>query len=396
MGREKNILDHLGVIVRWRRMIGVCVCAVCLVTAAISLTLPKAYRAHAVVYPPKESQGMSGLSALLGNLPLGLLGMGGAAASATDFMPVIRSERVAEAIARRFELMERYRLETREGLLKTIASRLEVQLSREQFLSISYEDETPELSAEITNAFVDELKRALRERSREQARSLRVYLEERLVRAKAEMDTAEAAYNRFQQEHMAIDLETQAKSQIESAAKLINLLAELSVEREVASRLMAPDNPELRRLDITMSGAEAALDNLLMGHPSADGGRASAEGQLPEIFIPFREVPAIGLKALQLKRDVEIQNAIYQFVRQEYEKARFEEEKESPLVVVLDRAVPPDFRSRPRRTVMVALAGGLSLMVSVLLAFLFEALRGLDEENRSKLDGILGEWRRKR
>jgi uncharacterized protein involved in exopolysaccharide biosynthesis len=81
---------------------------------------------------------------------------------------------------------------------------------------------------------------------------------------------------------------------------------------------------------------------------------------------------------------------------QEYEKSRFEEEKETSLVVVLDRAVPPDFRSRPRRGLMVAVAGGLSIAVSVLLAFLFEAVQGMEGENRSKLDGILKELRLKR
>ena len=45
---------------------------------------------------------------------------------------------------------------------------------------------------------------------------------------------------------------------------------------------------------------------------------------------------------------------------------------------------------------MVAVAGGLSLAVSVLLAFLFEAVQGMEGENRSKLDGILKELRLKR
>jgi hypothetical protein len=45
---------------------------------------------------------------------------------------------------------------------------------------------------------------------------------------------------------------------------------------------------------------------------------------------------------------------------------------------------------------MVAIAGGLSLAISVLLAFLFEALGGLEGENRDKLDAILRDLRLKR
>ena len=202
MERERNILDHLGVIVRWRRMIIFSILTVCLITAAISLILPEVYRARAVVYPPQESQDMLGLSALMGNLPMGLLGMGDDAVSPTEFIPVLQSERVAENIIQRFNLKERYGAETREELYLMVAEKLEVELSREQFLNVSYGAETPELTAEITNAFVEELDRALQERRREQSTSSRLYLEERLAQAKQKMLDAELAYNRFQKEHM--------------------------------------------------------------------------------------------------------------------------------------------------------------------------------------------------
>ncbi len=393
MEHEKNILDHLGVVVRWRRMIVICVLGVSLATAGISLILPKAYRSHAVVYPPKESQDMFGLSSLLGDLPMGLLGMGGSTMSATDFVPVLESDRVADAIAARYGLLERYEAETREDLLLIIDDRLDVELSREQFLTVSYEEETPELAAEITNAFVEELDRALQARRIEQSRSLRDYLDRRLAEAKEDMLEAEQTYNQFQKKHMAIDLETQAKAQIDGAAEMFGAYAELYVKREIAARRMAPGHPKIKQFDLEIAGARSALDELLMGRGSGSSAQADPDKALPDIFIPFRDIPELGLEALQLVRDVEIHNAIYTFVRQEYEKARFEEEKETPLVIVLDPAAPPDYRSRPRRTMMVAVAGGLSLAVSLLLAFLLEALAGLEGENRRKLDTMLRDLR---
>ena len=92
-------------------------------------------------------------------------------------------------------------------------------------------------------------------------------------------------------------------------------------------------------------------------------------------------------------RDIEIQNAIYKFVRQEYEKARLEEDKEVAQVIVLDKAVPPDSRSRPRRTLMVLLAGGLSLVLSILFAYVVEAVSGMDASSRDKWSDIKREYR---
>ena len=394
MEREKNILDHLGVIVRWRRTLFTSVATVTLATAGISLILPEAYRARTVIYPPQESQDMFGLSALLGNLPMGLLGGGQGSVSPTEFVPVIQSERVAEAIVRRFNLAERYAPENREELLQMVAERLEVELSREQFLTVSYEDETPELAADIANAFVEELNRTLQERRLKQKSSFRVYMEKRMDEAKRNMLESERLYGQFQQEHMVIDLETQAKAQIESSGRMISDLAERIVQREVAASMLEPDHPKLNQLDLEIAAVKAALDRVLMETSPPPGG--GMDGKLPDIFIPFREVPDLGLQSLQFMRDMKIQNAIYQFVLQEYEKARFEEETELAIVVVLDPAVPPETRSRPRRTVMVALAFGLSLMLSIGLAFLFEALQGLEGESQAKLNAILGELKGKK
>ena len=375
------------------------VITVSLATAGISLVLPEAYRARAVVYPPIEGGDAFGLSSLMSDLPMSFLGIGDGAVSATEFVPILESARVAEAVAEKFKLAERYQPKTREELRMMMSDRLEVQLSREQFLNVSYEDQTPQLAADITNTFIDQLDRALRERSQEKSASFRRFLEERLQTAKADMQTAEQAYNLFQQDNMAIDLDAQAKSQIESANKLITELAMLTLEAEVASHLMSPDNPKVRQLETQITATRDVLDRFLMGkRPNVEGApggapRVRAESETPEIFIPFRDMPDLGLTAVRLKRDVEIQSAIYQFVRQEYEKARFEEEKETVQVVVLDRAVAPDTRSSPRRSLMVILAFSLSLVVSVFIAFLIEGYRRLSGDDRTKLDGILTDLR---
>jgi len=104
MPNESGILDHIAVIVRWRRMIITAFFVVTIATAVISFLLPEAYRANAVVYPPNQGSDMLGLSGLMGDLPLGLLGLGEGGVSATDFVPVLESERVAEAVAEKFNL----------------------------------------------------------------------------------------------------------------------------------------------------------------------------------------------------------------------------------------------------------------------------------------------------
>jgi len=270
-----------------------------------------------------------------------------------------------------------------------VDERLEVELSREQFLTVSYEASTPRSAADQTNAFVEELDRALRERKREQAGSLRQYFETRVSEADLEVRAAELAYKQFQTESMAIDLETQAKAQIETAGILVSSLAELIIKNEVAGRLMEANHPKLKQFEIEIEATSQAIDRLLMGPDDP----AARTNELPDIVIPFRRVPDLGYRALQLMRDIEIQNAIYKFVRQEYEKSKLEEDKEIAQVIFLDKAVPPDTRSSPRRALMVFLGGGLSLVLSILFAYVFEAIANLDASSRDKWSEIKRELR---
>lgn len=391
METEKNFLDHLAVLVRWRRMIIVTCITVSVVTAGISLILTPVYRASAVLFPPSESQGSLGISAILEKLPVGMLGIGESVVSATEFVPILKSQRVAEAIISRFNLQETYDAETREELLQMVDDRLEVELSREQFLTVSYEAESPEAAAEITNAFVEELDLALKHRRELQARDLRSYLEKRLAQAERGMIDAELAYNGFQKQHSAIDIESQTKAQIDAYTSLISsTLGEMYIRREIAALQMNPDNSRVRQLDIEIEGAREALDGILEG--SDPDSSESAIRDMPGIMLPMDKIPDLGLQAMRLMREMEIRNLIYQFVLQEYEKSSFEEKKETSLVVVLDPAVPPDFRSRPRRALMVGTAAGLSLLLSILVAFLAEAMRSPAPENRSRLEAIRREF----
>ena len=387
MEPQRNFLDHLAVLVRWRRTILVTCLTVSVATAGVSLIMTPVYRASAVLFPPSESQGTLGISAILEKLPVGMLGMGESGVSATEFVPVLKSQRVAEAIIRRFNLQEAYQVDTREELLQMVDDRLEVELSREQFLTVSYEAETPERAAEIANAFVEELDLALRHRREQQARDLRRYLEKRLAQAERSMIEAEQAYNAFQKEHSAIDVESQTKAQIDAYSSLItSTLGEMIIRREIAALQMNPDNSRVRQLDIEIEGAKEALDGILGGVRPDSSVRAARD--LPDIMLPMDRIPDLGLQALRHMREMEIRNLIYQFVLQEYEKSSFEEKKETSVVVVLDPAVPPDFRSRPRRALMVVTAAGLSLLLSILVVFLLEAVRSPDPANRSRLEAI--------
>ena len=67
------------------------------------------------------------------------------------------------------------------------------------------------------------------------------------------------------------------------------------------------------------------------------------------------------------------QQAIFDLTAKQYEFARLDEARDTMIVQVLDRAVPPDRKSKPKRAIIVVLATLLSGIVAVLWALLREA-----------------------
>jgi tyrosine-protein kinase Etk/Wzc len=67
---------------------------------------------------------------------------------------------------------------------------------------------------------------------------------------------------------------------------------------------------------------------------------------------------------VRLLREVRIQEQLHALLTAQFEEARLAEVRDVVTVEVLDRAVPPDKRVRPRRSVLVAGAFVLSLAVA--------------------------------
>ena len=90
---------------------------------------------------------------------------------------------------------------------------------------------------------------------------------------------------------------------------------------------------------------------------------------MPKLKRP--KAPEIGVEYIRLKRDVEIQNKIFELLTTLYEQAKIEEAKDTPTIQILDRAVPPEKKYKPRRMILVVVWTSAALIFSIILAFIF-------------------------
>lgn len=88
----------------------------------------------------------------------------------------------------------------------------------------------------------------------------------------------------------------------------------------------------------------------------------------------WQQSPQLVFEQTQLSRQVETHQQVYTTLSHEYETARIQEVNDTPVITIVERAVPPELRSWPKRTLMVMIAFVAALTIGVLLALTVDFL----------------------
>lgn len=77
---------------------------------------------------------------------------------------------------------------------------------------------------------------------------------------------------------------------------------------------------------------------------------------------------------LRAFRSVKMQEAVYEFLTEQYEQYRIQESRDTPTVQVLDRAVPAQRKAKPIRWLICVSATAAAFFGSVVLAAFLESI----------------------
>jgi uncharacterized protein involved in exopolysaccharide biosynthesis len=99
--------------------------------------------------------------------------------------------------------------------------------------------------------------------------------------------------------------------------------------------------------------------------------------------------PDLGLEYARLKRNLLIQETLFDFVSELYEKARFDEARNTPVVQVLDKADAPHLRSSPKRSIIVLTVFCLSIIEGFFLIFLLEYFKSIKNSRNDEYEKLV-------
>lgn len=359
---EISIIDLLIILAKRKKMIFCTTFGAAVLAVAVSLLLPSTYEASTRMMPPQQNQ--SSASALLSQLG-GLAGAAGGIAGLKNpndlYVGMLRSRTVADKLIARFDLKAVYNTPSQAMARSRLEESTVISVGKDGLITIAFEGRDQKLVAPVANAYVVELLGLTKVLAVTEASQRRVFFERQLQASKEQMEKAERALKGGLDARGVISVDGESRAMVETVARLRAQASAKEVQLSSMRAFVTASNPQFQRVEQELIGLRAELSKLENGRANAAPAGAGAGAS------------SGGLENVKLLRDLKYHQMLYELLAKQYEVARLDEAKDPPIIQVLDPAIDPERRAKPRRALIVVLTTFVALMGSVLWAFFAEA-----------------------
>jgi tyrosine-protein kinase Etk/Wzc len=345
-----------------------------LAALGIAFLIPPTFTAKVQFIPPKQQQ--SSAAAALSDLGL-LGGAAGAIAGvknpADQYAGLAKSRSIADALVDRFKLLERYDRKVREDARKELGDNTRVLVgAKDGLISIEVDDKNPQTAAEISNAYVEELRKLLNRVALTESQQRRVFFEKQVQEAKAGLVRAELALKASGVDGMA--LKVSASAALEGVARLKAQISVQEVKIAAMRGYLADSAPDFKQAQTEL----AALRNQMDKADKSEG----ASGGSSDYVARFR--------------DFKYQETLLALYMRQFELARVDESREGAVIQVVDAAQAPERKSKPKKGLVAVITALTTGMLLLLFIFVRKAVRsaGQSAETAEKMARLRSAWGR--
>jgi len=392
MSENKNytFVNLLYLFTKWRKVFIINIIIVGTISLVISFLLPKWYKASAVVLPPEETNIGSGFASLLSSLPMGGLGLGGGSGSELTYMAILKSESLRREIISEYKLQDFYGKETIYETLLAFDSDFDVQLTEENMIMITYEYTDSLIVADIVNYIVSKLGQISTLLTLERAENTKKFIETRYFQNLKDIDSLSNEMKIFQNKFGILELGEQTKAMITAIADIEANVLIKKAELEAIEINYGNNSPQFNFAKTSLETLEKQFNKLKLGTSDL------ANAPFSSMFLSVEKLPELAQKYAKIYSELLLQSKLQEFLLPEYEQAKLQLLKKKPTLQVIDSAIPPDKKSKPKKALVILGA----LLVSFILNFLymifiehFVWMKSNKPEEYVKIEKIKNSWK---
>ena len=329
---------------------------------------PVTYKSTVTVLPPDKNNEMTGLSSLIGTQDFtNLLSTGTGSANSQLYQQILESRTASVFVVKKLNLINYFNTDNVYKAAGQLEKHISVEVTKEGIIRFTSElttsffpifankDTVRNLTARISNTFIEGLDKINQDKLSSKAKKARVYIEGQIQKTRITLDSVENELMDFQKTNKAVSLPEQVNAAIDAAAKLKAEIMKTEVELGLLEPNLRKDNKALLALKNKLNNLQEQYNKMEMGSQ--------------DYLVAFKEVPELGKVLTNLLREVKIQNEVYTMLQQQFYKEKIQENKDLPTVEILDEAIPPLSSSSPR-IVFATIMGGIFVFLCAGLIFI--------------------------
>jgi tyrosine-protein kinase Etk/Wzc len=367
-----SVIEFLATAVKYKWFLFLFIFIITASATVYALLAPKWYKATSSVLPAEKTDflgSFGGLSSLVKSFSpsKGLAALTGTT-EVDRYIAILKSATLTDDVIKRFKIREDYEMEDSyyEKVVKAFNNNLEIEVADEGNLVISVFNKNPQKAADIANYMIMKLNEMNTELGTTNARANREFIEKRYIENVRTIDTLENSMKNFQEKYGVIAVPEQLEATVKAMSDIYAQLAEKEVELSVIKRTYGADSPFSIQAEIAVEEMKKKIEMINAGQTLSEDG--------VNLLIPFKKAPGLGYKYFRIYRDLEIQYKILEFVQPMYEQAKVEEVRNTPSVLILDKAMAPELKAKPKGTIYFVISFLCSSFIGLLIIFSLEGL----------------------
>jgi tyrosine-protein kinase Etk/Wzc len=292
------------------------------------------FEATALLLPQESPSQSNSLASLFspkspGDVYLGLLG----------------SRSVADRVIDQVHLLESFHVTSYERARNILAASSKFTVRKDMLVGIEVRNLNAIVAASIVNAYVDALQEQQEGMAIEQATARRQIFEKQVQQERNALAAAELELKKEQQVSGLVQPESQTQLGLGAIASVRAQITSMQVQLAGLLQSGTEQNPRVITLRSQIGQLEAQLRNLESGSGSGIGAS-----------LPGGKMPEANLDYARKLREVKYHEALLTALGTQYESARSGEVQTISQFQVVDRAIVPERKSWPPRTLFLALS----------------------------------------
>lgn len=352
---EAGFLNLLIILAKHKRLILTLPLVAGCFAAGLSLLMPDVFKASSKLLPPQQAQ--SGAAALLSQLSGQVGGVGGLKSPTDLYMGILKSRTIGDRLINQFDLKKVYGTDSQERARSKLEMNTIISSGKDGLITVEVADVDKSRVAKLTNAYVNELINLTGTLALTEAAQRRKFYEKQLELAKNNLATSEITLKSTLDTGGVVNVDGDSRAIAVTVAGLRAQISANEVKLNSMRAFVTSENQEFKRTLEALRSARAELSSLENGRPATGG-----------TIVPN----PVGLANIQTLRDVKYYQMLYEMLAKQYELARLDEARDVASVQVLDVAVEPEKKFKPKRALIVLAVVLLAFCFALVLAYAAE------------------------